>query len=105
MTLRQRQSCSVFITQTQDLVNEEPLIPDKLPISKSIESIKKIALPSTLQDFNPAFMLHKNFKILSNDLNLQPSKDSRVDAANLLSMSVGFKKKPFLRQVDIDAVF
>ena len=46
-------------------------------------------------------MLQRNFKKISKNLKLLPEKEAKVDAVNLLSLSVQFKKKPFLRQVDI----
>ena len=76
---------SVFLTQPS-LYEDEPLIPDELPIEPSSgpKNLRKIPLPGNLQDFQPHFMLHRNFKKMSKNLKLLPNKEEKVDAVNLL---------------------
>ncbi|CAG5096150.1 Oidioi.mRNA.OKI2018_I69.XSR.g14492.t1.cds [Oikopleura dioica] len=91
---------NVFLTQLANQESEEPLIPDSLPMATAAERDEKIPLPASFSTSEPAFMLERSFKKNCRENNLLP-RDSNFDAANLLSMSVAFKKKPFLRQVDI----
>ena len=52
----QTHSRPVFLTQLLN-AEDDPLIPDKLPIKSSTQNVKRISLPSKLQEYSPSFML------------------------------------------------